>query len=124
MGHAIHPALVDLPLGSLTSALVLDTVQGAAAADASRLLVAAATVSLAPSIASGLAERSDADERTQRVGAAHAFLNLVGGVLTASSWTARSFGHRTGVWLTSAALTAFSVSDYLGGHMSLVLERA
>lgn len=125
VGHAIHPAVVDLPLGSLTSALLLDTVQGPAAADASRLLVATATVSLAPSIASGLAEWADADERTQRVGAAHALLNLVGGVLTASSWAARSLGHRrSGVLLTSAALTAFSVSAYLGGHMSLVRKYA
>ena len=124
-GHAIHPALVDFPLGSLTSALVLDLVQGARAADASRVLVATATISLAPSAATGLAEWADADDRTQRVGAAHAALNLVGGVLTAGSWLARARGHwKSGVWLSSAALTALSVSAYLGGHMTLVRKYA
>lgn len=124
-GHAIHPALVDIPLGSLTSALVLDLVRGTRAADASRVLLATATMSLAPAAATGLAEWTDADDRTQRVGAAHAALNLVGGVLTAGSWVARARGHwKGGVWLTSAALTALSVSAYLGGHITLARKYA
>lgn len=124
-GHSIHPAMVDLPLGSLTSAFLLDLVQGEKAASASRVLVATATVSLAPSAATGLAEWADADDKTQRVGAAHAALNLVGGVLTAGSWLARARGHwKGGVWLSSAALTAFTVSAYLGGHMALVRKYA
>lgn len=124
-GHSIHPAMVDFPLGSLTSALLLDLVQGPRAAESSQILVATATLSLAPSAATGLAEWADADDRTQRVGAAHAALNLVGGALTAGSWLARARGHwKGGVWLSSAALTAFTVSAYLGGHMALVRKYA
>jgi uncharacterized membrane protein len=124
-GHSIHPAMVDFPLGSLTSALLLDLVQGPRAAEASKLLIATATMSFAPAAATGLAEWADADERTQRVGSAHAALNLVGGVLTAGSWLARERGHwKGGVWLCSAALTALTVSAYLGGHMALVRKYA
>lgn len=125
IGHAIHPALVDLPLGSLTSALLLDVVLGVRAADASQLLAATATATLAPSVVTGLAEWVDADEKTQRVGAAHAGLNVVGGVLAAGSWLARRRGHfNAGVWLGSAALTALTVSAYLGGHMALARKYA
>lgn len=125
LGHAIHPAMVDLPLGSLTSALLVDLVLGEKAADASHLLVATATATMAPAVATGLAEWADADQRTQRVGGVHALVNLLGGALAAASWSARATGHRkAGVWLTSASLTALTLGAYLGGHMAFVRKYA
>lgn len=125
LGHAIHPAVVDLPLGSLTSALLVDLVLGEKGADASHLLVATATTTMAPAVATGLAEWADADERTQRVGGVHALVNLLGGALAAGSWAARATGHReAGVWLTSASLTALTLGAYLGGHMAFVRKYA
>src|SRR3954466_8335816 len=54
LGHALHPFLTDLPIGTWTSSLVLDLFGGRDARPASRRLIAAGVLASLPTAASGL----------------------------------------------------------------------
>lgn len=125
MGHALHPVLVQVPLGAMLSAVALDLTQGKRAARQSRFLIGLACLGALPAVASGLAEWTKADDRTQRVGVAHAGLNAV-----ATATAGISFLARLGGWSRFGAATAvlsslvYGVSGSLGGHLSLVRKFA
>src|SRR4051794_34117805 len=54
LGHALHPFLTDLPIGTWTSAVLLDVVGGRAARPAAQRLIAAGVLAAVPTAASGL----------------------------------------------------------------------
>ena len=125
LGHALHPVLVQVPIGAVLSAAVLDVVQGRSAQSQSRLLMGVAWMSLAPAALSGWAEWVHADERTQRVGIAHAGLNATAAMASALSYLARRRGWSpAAAALTGVAALALSAGGVLGGHMSLVRKYA
>lgn len=125
VGHALHPLLVQVPLGALLSASVLDLTQGRRAGDQSRLLMGLTCLAALPSAASGWAEWAHADERTQRVGVAHAALNVAGVVTSVASYLLRRRGWSpAAAVLTGLAGTAFGFGGLLGGHLSLVRKYA
>jgi len=125
MGHALHPLLVQVPLGALLSASALDLTQGARAADQSRLLIGLTALSALPAALSGWAEWTHADDRTRRVGVAHAALNVAGVVTSVASYLVRRRGWSPGgAVLTGLAGTAFGLGGLLGGHLSLVRKYA
>src|SRR3954452_14982866 len=59
LGHALHPFLTDLPIGTWTSASLLDVVGGRAARPASERLIAAGILAAVPTAASGLNDWAD-----------------------------------------------------------------
>lgn len=125
IGHALHPLLVQLPIGALVSAIVLDFAHGPRAARQSSLLMGLACLSVVPAVASGLAEWVKADDRTQRVGLAHAACNVVGATAAVASWAARRGRWSVaGAVLSGVAGTAVGVGGLLGGHLSLVRKYA
>jgi len=125
IGHALHPLFVQLPIGALVSAIVLDVVQGPRAARQSSLLMGLACLSVVPAVASGLAEWVKADDRTQRVGIAHAACNVVGATAAAASWASRRGRWSVaGAVLSGIAGTAIGIGGLLGGHLSLVRKFA
>jgi len=125
LGHAIHPVLVQVPIGAVLSAAVLDLTQGRRANAQSRLLMGLAWVSLAPAALSGWAEWVRADERTKRVGIAHAALNGTAALASAASYLARRRGWSPGAAvLTAIAGAALGCGGVLGGHLSLVRKYA
>jgi len=125
VGHALHPLLVQVPLGALLSASALDLTQGARAADQSRLLIGLTALSALPAALSGWAEWTHADDRTRRVGVAHAALNVAGVVTSVASYLVRRRGWSPGgAVLTGLAGTAFGLGGLLGGHLSLVRKYA
>jgi uncharacterized membrane protein len=125
IGHALHPLLVQLPIGALVSAIVLDATQGPRAARQSSLLTGLACLSVVPAVTSGLAEWAKADDRTQRVGIAHAACNVVGATAAVASWAARRGRWSVaGAVLSGIAGTAIGVGGLLGGHLSLVRKYA
>src|SRR6185295_2661442 len=74
-GHALHPLLTDLPIGTWTSASLLDLVGGPAARPAAERLIATGLLAAVPTAASGLndwADTTPADDGVRRVGAVHA----------------------------------------------------
>lgn len=119
-GHALHPILTDIPIGTWTSALLLDLVGGRRARPAATALVGIGVAAAVPTVASGLAEWEDTRDRARRVGVAHALANSTGLVLFVMSLVARLTGrHRGGVTLGVLGAVALGGGGYLGGHLSI-----
>jgi nitrite reductase/ring-hydroxylating ferredoxin subunit/uncharacterized membrane protein len=122
LGHALHPLLTDLPIGTWTSASLLDVVGGRAARPASRRLIATGLLASLPTAASGLndwADTTPADDSVRRVGAVHAVANVIAlGLYTASFAARRRDAHGRGAALGLAGMGALLVGGHLGGHLS------
>jgi hypothetical protein len=123
IGHAAHPFMTDIPIGSWTSASILDLMGGREARPGAELLTAIGTVSAVPTIATGLAEWASTEGAARRVGVVHAASNAVAVGLYTASWSARHRGrHGRGALLALAGMTVATVGGYLGGHMISVLK--
>jgi nitrite reductase/ring-hydroxylating ferredoxin subunit/uncharacterized membrane protein len=122
LGHAVHPLLTDLPIGTWTSAVVLDVVGGRGARPASRRLIAAGLIAAVPAATAGLndwADTTPASDAVRRIGAVHAVANVTGLGLFAASLGARMRDrHAKGVALGLAGMGALTVGGHLGGHLS------
>jgi nitrite reductase/ring-hydroxylating ferredoxin subunit/uncharacterized membrane protein len=120
LGHALHPMLTDIPIGSFTSASVLDLLGGRRAQPAADGLVGLGLVSALPTAAAGLSDWSDTYGPDKRVGVVHAAANLVGLALYGASLVARLRGRRnSGTTLGLAGMGVMTVGGYLGGDLSL-----
>jgi nitrite reductase/ring-hydroxylating ferredoxin subunit len=121
LGHPLHPALSDLPIGAWVMASLLDLTAGEPGARAARLLVGTGLVAAVPTAAAGAADWSDTYGATQRVGLVHGACNATATVLQAGSWLARRRGCRgAGVVLSGVGLGLTLSAAYLGGHLSFV----
>ena len=119
LGHALHPLLTDLVLGTWTSATVLDLTGGPGSAAAAKRLVGAGLLAAGPTAWSGWAEWTQAGPRDQRVGLVHAVTNAVAVGTYAASWLARSRGHHaTGARLALTGAAVSGLGAYLGGHLA------
>jgi nitrite reductase/ring-hydroxylating ferredoxin subunit len=117
LGHPLHPTLVQVSVGALMSASVLDLVPGNERA--SQALVATGLASAGPSAVTGWADWSELHEEQQRVGLVHAALNVAGLAAYALSLAARVSGRqRSGTVLGLAGLSLISGGGFLGGHLS------
>ncbi len=119
LGHALHPALSDLPIGFWTGSFLLDV---AGKDDAAKLLSAAGTAGGVAAFATGVADWSVTDGRDRRLGLLHGLLNTAGMAMQVVSLAARLRGRRRQArnW-SGASLALTYASAYLGGH--LVMER-
>jgi len=120
LGHALHPMLTDLPIGTYTSALLLDWLGGRSAEPAARRLIGLGLLSTPPVVASGYSDWADTevgDPAVRRIGIVHASANFVAASLMAASWVARQRGGR-GRALALAGGAAMAAAGYLGGHLS------
>lgn len=120
LGHALHPILVDLPLGCWTSASMLDLFGGRQARPAAQGLVAVGVVAAVPTVLTGWVEWLGLADIDRRVGAVHAVGNAVGIVCYVGSLRARRAGdHGTGVALGLAGAVCTAAAGFLGGHLAL-----
>jgi Predicted membrane protein (DUF2231) len=118
LGHAVHPVLTDVALGTWTSASVLDLLGGRGSAAAAQKLIGTGLLTALPTAWSGWAEWSAAGPRDKRVGLVHAVTNGVAIGAYAASWLARRRGrHGTGVRLALTGAAVSGVGAYLGGHL-------
>lgn len=114
-GHALHPSLVHLPLGSWLGASLLDLT--GKHPDAARALIAVGLAGAVPTALSGAVDFADQFPEQQRVGVVHWAANATGVVLYASSLVARRRGC-DGRLLGFAGLAAVAFGGLLGGHMA------
>ncbi|KQY62567.1 MULTISPECIES: DUF2231 domain-containing protein [unclassified Nocardioides] len=120
LGHAVHPALTDVVLGSWTSATVLDLLGRGRWAEPAQALVGTGLVVVGPTAWTGWAEWSEAGPREKRVGVVHAVGNGVAIGLYAASWLARRRGaHGTGARLALLGATVAGGAGFLGGHLAV-----
>ncbi len=120
LGHAVHPILTDLVIGTWTSASLLDVVGGRGSAKASQRLIGLGLLAVGPTAWTGWAEWSEAGPREKRVGVVHAVTNAVAIGTYAASWSARRKGRRgRGAVLAMAGAGVSGAGAYLGGHMAI-----
>jgi nitrite reductase/ring-hydroxylating ferredoxin subunit/uncharacterized membrane protein len=121
LGHQLHPLLTDIPIGSFTSATLLDLLGGRRAQPAANLLAVVGVASALPTAAAGLADWSDTYGPARRVGVVHAAANLVGVGFYVASISARRRGNRlSATALGLMGMGTMSIGGYLGGHLTLV----
>ena len=121
LGHALHPPLTDVTIGTLTSAVLLDWLGGEKSRPAAERLIAIGLLSTAPTATSGYSDWADtevADDSVRRIGIVHAATNLTAATLFAASLAARRRGG-SGRLLALAGGGALAASGYLGGHLTL-----
>jgi nitrite reductase/ring-hydroxylating ferredoxin subunit/uncharacterized membrane protein len=115
LGHPLHPALTDIPIGAWTTGLLFDLVgldQGADAAYALGVLGAV------PTAMSGTADWLEITDEPRRVGFVHAILNIGAVGLIVASLRARATGRRAlGIGLSVSGFTLASLSAWLGGEL-------
>ncbi len=123
LGHALHPLLTDVTIGSFTSAVALDWLGGDESEPAARRLIGLGLLSALPTVSSGYSDWADsevADDAVRRIGIVHAVSNFTAASLFAASWLARRRGNQgRGKALALAAGTVLGGSAYLGGHLTL-----
>ena len=121
LGHPLHPAVTDIPIGCWTSTLVFDIVGYEKAADLSLKL---GTISALGAAATGFAQWFDLQEMEEprRLGALHAVANIAATGLYATSWMLRQRGDRSmGILISTAGFGLASASAWLGGDLSFRL---
>ena len=122
LGHPVHPLLILAPLGTWTSAVLLDWLGGKDAETAADLLLGTGLLSAVPTVATGYADWADtepANATVRRVGIVHAACNGAAAVLFAASLAARAAGARgRGKLLALGGMGAVTAGGYLGGHLT------
>jgi len=119
-GQPVHPALVRLPVGCWTSAVLLDLFRGTDRA--TRMLIGAGVAVTVPAAATGLADWSALHRDQQRVGLVHAVCQGSAAGLFLGSLAARTSGRpRYGRVLSGCGLLMATAGAYLGGHLALRL---
>lgn len=122
-GHALHPALSDVPIGLWSAVVVLDVLGKDVPADGDRMDPAAtlSAVGLAAAVATaatGVADWNVSDDADRRVGLFHGVLNAAAMTLQGASLAARLGGHRGPARVLSAAsMTVTAAAGYVGGHL-------
>ncbi|WP_431728273.1 Rieske 2Fe-2S domain-containing protein [Verrucosispora sp. TAA-831] len=117
LGHPLHPAMVQVPVGSWVSAAILDLMPGQRRA--ATTLTTIGTVSALPAAVAGLNDWAALSRDQRRVGLVHAASNTVALVLYSGSVAARFAGrHQLGRTLGWLGLGAAGAGAYLGGHLA------
>jgi len=122
VGHPLHPALSDLPIGLWTSATVLDLADRNPAPqggiDAAGVLSAAGIVAACATALTGISDWTVSNEQDRRVGLFHGLLNTAALGLQGASLGSRMTGHRGAARaLGAASLAVTAGAAYLGGHL-------
>lgn len=123
LGHALHPALTDVPIGSWTGTLLLDSAwlasEDAGVARSADLTLIIGLLGATGAAVTGVADWSDLDGTDRRVGMMHGLLN--GGIvlMNITSLVMRLTGRRrAGIALSGASYLTTLFSAYLGGELS------
>jgi nitrite reductase/ring-hydroxylating ferredoxin subunit/uncharacterized membrane protein len=121
LGHPIHPALIDLPLGSWTLAAILDALELAGLRhdrDFADTAIKIGLVGAVGAAVAGATDWSETDGRAKRIGLTHGILNLTATGLYALSLLVRGRSRSKGIALSMTAFGIALSSAYLGGHLT------
>lgn len=122
LGHAVHPMLVVVPIGSWTGAAALDLVRGSEAACSSELLIALGVAGAVPAVATGVSDWAESERsrrEVRRIGLLHGATNSTVLALHVASLVQRRRGRcAAGVRLSRRGFCVLVVGDWLGGHVA------
>jgi nitrite reductase/ring-hydroxylating ferredoxin subunit/uncharacterized membrane protein len=122
VGHPLHPALSDLPIGLWAGVVVLDATDRGSAPqrgiDAAGMLSAAGILAAGATALTGLSDWTVSNDQDRRLGLFHGLLNTAALGLQGASLGTRMAGHRGAARaLGAAGLTVTAAAGYLGGHL-------
>lgn len=122
LGHSLHAATTDLPIGVLLLALVFDVVDNRSAAD---LALGIGILAMAASAFSGLADYSDTDDDARTVATVHGTLMVLALLMLVVSFWLR-LGSPTGdralpIGLALAGFAIVSLAAWVGGEVVYTL---
>lgn len=122
LGHPLHSAITDVPIGSWTAAAVLDVMEASGQRQYAPGADAAIAVGLAGAVGAavtGLTDWSDTQGKQQRLGAMHGLLNIGAAALYTASYAFRKAGKRgAGRSLSFTGYALVVASAFLGGALS------
>ncbi len=122
LGHPLHSALTDIPLGSWTAAVCFDGMESltgkpeyGVAADAA---IGLGLIGAVGSAVTGLTDWQGTSGEARDIGLTHGLLNVAGVTLFASSLAARRRGARdVGKALSTFGFAVGMGAAWLGGHL-------
>ncbi|MFJ2829148.1 Rieske 2Fe-2S domain-containing protein [Streptomyces sp. NPDC087263] len=116
LGHPLHPALVQVPMGAWLSSAVLDFVPGAARP--ARVLVGLGTLTALPAALAGWTDWAEQHEQQLRTGLVHAAANAGAVSLFGASFAVRGRRPMAGRVLGLGGLACAGVGGFVGGHLA------
>ncbi len=123
LGHAVHPMLTDVVIGSFVSATLLDLFGGDDAGAAQERLIALGIAAYGPTALTGVNDWADTEpvsDAVRRAGLVHASSNAVALSLYVISLKLRRRGATgTGALVGGLGAAVLMGGGYLGGHLSL-----
>jgi len=119
LGHPLHPAVTDVPVGAWTAALVLDLLGEQRGA---KIAVAVGLAGALGAAASGLTDWLDTYGKPRRLGVVHAAVNGTATLLYAGSFLARDRSPQIGVALSALGYAAVALGALFGGAISLDMQ--
>lgn len=116
LGHPLHPAITDVPIGAFLVALVLDLSGQRSAATAA---IGVGIVFMLLAALAGYADYIDLEGKTRRFGTVHSSLMLVALVFYLVSFVMRLGGvpSPAEVWLSVLGFVIVITSAYVGGEL-------
>jgi nitrite reductase/ring-hydroxylating ferredoxin subunit/uncharacterized membrane protein len=121
LGHPLHPALIELPIGAWTLAAILDALEIAGLRHNRGFADTAIKIGLVGAVGAavtGATDWSETDGRAKRIGLAHGVMNLTATGLYTLSLLLRRRSRSKGIALSMTAFGVAMSSAYLGGHLS------
>ncbi len=122
LGHPLHPALTDVPLGAWTVALALDAMESISGrrelGTGADTAITVGLVGAAGAAVTGLTDWSETNGRARKVGLLHGLLNVGATALYTTSLVLRRRKKRNaGMGFAMLGYAVSSASAYLGGHL-------
>jgi nitrite reductase/ring-hydroxylating ferredoxin subunit/uncharacterized membrane protein len=116
LGHPLHPAITDVPIGAYVVALVLDLSGQRSAATAA---IGVGIVFMLLAALAGYADYIDLEEKPRRFGTVHSSLMLVALVFYLVSFVMRlgAVPSAAELWLSVIGLLIVLTSAYVGGEL-------
>ena len=123
LGHPVHPAVTDVPIGALSVVILLDLT---GAVDPAFWALVLAQLTLLASAVTGLADYSDTDGTARTRATLHGSMMVVGSTVTLVSLLLRATaaGHDGGTVAVALAIVGFLIlaaGAYVGGDVVFVL---
>jgi nitrite reductase/ring-hydroxylating ferredoxin subunit/uncharacterized membrane protein len=121
LGHPLHPALIDLPVGAWTLAAILDALEIAGLrrnGDFAGTAIKVGLIGALGAAVAGATDWSETDGPAKRIGLTHGLMNLAAVGLYALSLPLRRKSRSTGIALSMTAFGIAMGSAFLGGHLS------
>lgn len=121
LGHPLHPALIELPVGAWTLAAIFDALELAGGGERGKIADRAIGVGVLGALGAavaGITDWSETDGRAKRIGLTHGVMNVAATGLYVLSLLLRRRSRAKGI---SVGMMAFGVamsSAFLGGHLA------